>query len=120
MSKAYTYAQRLAAAFLARLNGSESAATAFAIDPRTVRSWQQQVPVPDDAWEAIQAVLQARAADMAAQGETRGLVQTLTGAGIASRNVRYAKPHCTSRGTPRGSRAAARARSGTGGSRPPR
>jgi hypothetical protein len=89
-ARAYTRATRLAAAFLARLTGTESAASAMKIDPRTVRSWQETIEVPADEWEAIQAVLLARAGEMAATGKATGLVAALTGAGIAARNVRYA------------------------------
>jgi hypothetical protein len=87
----YSRPQRLAAVFLARQSGADAAAQAFELDPRTVRSWMDTVELPDDQWEAIQAVLLARGGELTARGETRGLVATLTAAGISSRNVRYAK-----------------------------
>ena len=86
---AYSHATRLAATFLAKLNGADAAATAFGIDPRTVRSWMGTVEVPDDSWTAIRDVLLARGAEMAALGKTAGLPAILTGAGISDRNVRY-------------------------------
>jgi hypothetical protein len=67
------------------------AAATFRVDVRTVRSWQEgSVELPEDQWEAIEAVLLARGGEKAARGDTAGLVQTLTGAGIAARNRRYA------------------------------
>ena len=88
-SKAYTRATRMAATFLAKMNGADAAATAFGIDPRTLRSWLQTVEIPDDQWTAIRDVLLARGAEMAALGKTAGLPAVLTGAGISDRNVRY-------------------------------
>jgi len=88
----HSKATRLAATFLARLASPEVAASTFRVDVRTVRGWQAgAVDLPADQWEAIEAVLLARGGEQAAKGETRGLVQTLTGAGIAARNRRYAQ-----------------------------
>jgi hypothetical protein len=88
----HSRATRLAATFLARLASPEVAASTFRVDVRTVRNWQAgSVELPADQWEAIEAVLLARGGEQAAKGETRGLVQTLTGAGIAARNRRYAQ-----------------------------
>lgn len=87
--RAHTRATRMAATFLAKQNGADAAATAFGIDPRTVRSWLQTVEIPDDQWTAIRDVLLARGAEMAALGKTAGLPAVLTGAGISDRNVRY-------------------------------
>jgi hypothetical protein len=72
-SKAYTRATRTAAGFLAKLNRADAAATAFGIDPRTVRSSLTTVEIPDDKWTAIRDVLLARGAEMAALGKTAGL-----------------------------------------------
>lgn len=89
--KHHSRATKLAATFLARLASPEVAAATFRVDVRTVRDWQAgSVELPEDQWEAIEAVLLARGGEKAASGETAGLVQTLTGAGIAARNRRYA------------------------------
>lgn len=86
----HSRATRLAATFLARLASPEVAATTFRVDVRTVRGWQAgSVELPDDEWTAIRDVLRARGAEMAAKGDVKGLVQTLTAAGISDRNVRY-------------------------------
>lgn len=87
--KAHSRATRLGAALLARLAGVDAAAAAFRVDPRTIRGWLGQGEVPADEWTAIRDVLRARGAEMAAKGETRGLVALLTAAGISDRNVRY-------------------------------
>jgi hypothetical protein len=89
MRKRHSDATKLAAVFLAQQSSVDGAAEALGIDPRTIRGWLETVELPADRWTAIRDVLQARAGEMAAKGETRGLVQTLTGAGIADRNVRY-------------------------------
>lgn len=90
-SKRHSRATKLAVTFLAKLTSADVAAATFRVDPRTVASWQAgAVDLPTDDWEAIEAVLLARGGEQAARGETRGLVQTLTGAGIAARNRRYA------------------------------
>jgi hypothetical protein len=89
MRKSYTEADKLAAVFLAQQAGPEAAATALGIDPRSVRDWSKSITLPDDQWTAIRDVLIARGSVMAAKGTTTGLAATLTGAGIAERNVRY-------------------------------
>lgn len=89
MRKSYTEADKLAAVFLAQQAGVEAAATALGIDPRSVRDWSKTITLPDDQWTAIRDVLIARGSVMAAKGTTTGLAATLTGAGIAERNVRY-------------------------------
>ena len=87
--RSHSKATRLAATFLAKLAGVDTAAATFGIDRRTVRSWTGSVEVPEDPWTAIRDVLLARGSEMAAKGDTRGLPAILTGAGIAERNVRY-------------------------------
>lgn len=90
MPRRHSESTRLAAVFLAEQNGPDAAAEALGLDPRTVRSWQETLALPADRWTAIRDLLQARAGELAAKGETKGLVAMLTGAGIADRNVRYA------------------------------
>jgi hypothetical protein len=88
--KAHSKATKLAATFLARLSSADVAAAAFRVDVQTVRRWQAGGDAPpDDTWTAVRDVLLTRGAEMAARGDTRGLVQTLTAAGISDRNVRY-------------------------------
>lgn len=89
--KSHSRATKLAAVFLARESGVDAAADAFGIDRNTIRRWLAAVELPADQWEAIQEVLLARGSELAAKGQTAGLTATLTGAGIASRNVRYGK-----------------------------
>ena len=79
----------MGATVLARLAGIDTAVDTFGIDRRTVRGWVKGEPPPDDQWTAVRDVLLARGAELAAKGETKGLVQTLTAAGISERNVRY-------------------------------
>jgi hypothetical protein len=80
---------KLAAVFLTRQSGIEAAAKTFGVDPRTIEAWTASGDLPQDEWTAIRDVLRARAGEMAAKGETSGLVATMTAAGIADRNVRY-------------------------------
>lgn len=82
-------ATRLAAVFLARQSGIDTAAATFGADPATIRRWLDTVVLPDSEWGAIEKVLLARAGEMTAKGESRQLVATLTAAGISSRNRRY-------------------------------
>jgi hypothetical protein len=90
VAKAHSKATKLAATFLARLSSADVAAATFRVDVQTVRRWQAGGDAPpDDTWTAIRDVLLTRGAEMAAKGETSGLVQTLTAAGISDRNVRY-------------------------------
>lgn len=89
-NRAHSKATRLAATFLARLTSADVAASTFRLDVKTVRAWQAgAVELPDDQWQAIETVLLTRGAEMAARGQTTGLVATLTAAGISSRNTRY-------------------------------
>lgn len=87
--RTHSRATRLAAAFLAQQTSTEVAGKAFGVDKRTVQRWLDAGDIPDDAWTAIRDVLLARGAEMAARGETKGIVQVLTAAGISERNVRY-------------------------------
>lgn len=90
VAKAHSKATKLAATSLARLSSADVAAATFRVDVQTVRRWQAGADAPpDDTWTAVRDVLLARGAEMAARGETSGLVQTLTAAGISDRNVRY-------------------------------
>lgn len=89
-AKAHSKAIRLSAVFLGRLASAEVAGKVLGVDYRTVQSWMQASELPADDWTAVRDVLLTRGAEMAAKGETRGLVQTLTAAGISDRNVRYA------------------------------
>jgi hypothetical protein len=88
MSRKHTRAAKLAAVVLARHSTLDEAASTFGIAKRSLARWMATLDVPDDEWEAIEQTLLARASEMTARGEVRGLVQTLTGAGIASRNAR--------------------------------
>lgn len=87
--KAHSRATKLAATFLARLSSADVAAATFRVDVQTVRRWQAGGDVPEDTWTAVRDVLLTRGAEMAAKGDVKGLVQTLTAAGISERNVRY-------------------------------
>jgi hypothetical protein len=90
VAKAHSKATKLAAVVLARLSSADVAAVTFGVDVQTVRRWQAGADAPpDDTWTAVRDVLLTRGAEMAARGETSGLVQTLTAAGISDRNVRY-------------------------------
>lgn len=89
--RTYSKAERLSAVFLARQASIAEAATVLGIPVRNVERWHAEVELPADQWEAIEQTLLARASDMSARGETRGLVATLTGAGISARNRRYAE-----------------------------
>jgi hypothetical protein len=88
-AKHHSRATKLAATFLAKLASPDVAAATFRVDVRTVRGWRDGIELPADEWTAIRDVLRARGAEMAARGDTRGLVATLTAAGISDRNVRY-------------------------------
>lgn len=65
-------ATKLSAVVLARQVGVDAAVEAFGVDGRTVRGWQANLEVTDDAWTAIRDVATGPHGGAGRAGKTSG------------------------------------------------